>query len=40
MDNLICNQWWGGSVVLGGGRVLGKKDDYENNDLGSVLPSK
>ena len=30
----------GGSVVLGGGRVLGKKEDYENNDRGSSTPSK
>ena len=30
----------GGSVVLGGGRVLGKKDDYENNDRGSAIPCK
>ena len=30
----------GGSVVLGGGRVLGKKEDYENNDRGSVSPLK
>ena len=30
----------GGSVVLGGGRVLGKKEDYENNDRGSAIPCK
>ena len=29
----------GGSVVLGGGRVLGKKEDYENDNQGKIFPS-
>ena len=26
----------GGSFVLGGGRVLGNKEDYKNNDQGTI----